>query len=112
MAISIKGADLSIIQKLKKLQTSTSEDKRLYSYLDKAFDKLKQDPYCGERVLKKRIPKSYLGKSGFDNLLILGLPGAWRLLYSVERFEDNIVVVVVDFMSHTEYDRLLGYSRK
>lgn len=112
MAISIKGVDTSVIEKLKRLQCSTSVDKKLYENLDKAFNKLKLNPYCGDRVQKKRIPKSYLNKYGLDNLLIMDLPGAWRLLYSVERFEDNIIVIIVDFMSHTDYDRLFRYSRK
>ncbi len=112
MEISIKGADLSVLEKLTGLKHSTSEEKKLYTNLEKAFDKLKSNPYCGDRIRKKRIPKIYLDKYGPDNLLILDLPGAWRLLYFVERYSDNIMVIIVDFMSHTEYDRLFGYSRK
>ena len=112
MQISIKGADSSIIERLNKLQRSSYEDKRLYANLDTAFDKLKINPYFGDRVLKKRIPKFYVEKYGIDNLLVMPIPGAWRLLYSVERFDDNIIVIIVDFMTHTEYDRIFGYSRK
>ena len=112
MQISIKGADPSIIERLKKLQRSTYEDKRLYANLDAAFDKLKENPYFGDRIQKKRIPKFYIDKYGIDNLLVAPLPGAWRLLYSVVRSEDNIMVIIVDFMAHTEYDRMFGYSRK
>jgi len=112
MRISIKGADKSIIERLKKLQCSTYEDKRLYANLDTAFDRLKVNPYFGDRIQKKRIPEFYIDKYGIGNLLVAPLPGAWRLLYSVERYEDDIIVIIVDFMSHTEYDRLFGYSRK
>lgn len=112
MQISIKGADTSVIERLKRLQRSTYEDKRLYENLDTAFDKLKLNPYFGDRIQKKRIPKFYIDKHGIDNLLVVPLPGAWRLLYSVERFEDNTIVIIIDFMAHTEYDRVFGYSRK
>jgi hypothetical protein len=112
MAISIKGADTSIIERLKKLQCSTYEDKWIYHNLDAAFDKLKLNPYFGDRIQKKRIPKLYINKFGIDNLLIVPLPGAWRLLYSVERSGDDIIVIIVDFMSHTDYDRIFGYPRK
>lgn len=112
MEISIKGADASIIERLKKLQFSTYEEKRLYINLDKALDKLKLSPFIGDRIQKKRMPKFYIDKYGIDNLLVLPLPGAWRLLYSVERFDDNIIVIIIDFMTHTEYDRMFGYSRK
>ena len=112
MQISIKGADSSIIERLKRLQCSTYEDRRLYANLDTAFDKLKRDPHIGDRVQKKRIPKLYMDKYGIDNLLILPLPGAWRLLYSVGRFEEDTIVIIIDFMTHTEYDRIFKYYRK
>jgi hypothetical protein len=112
MRVSIKSADISIIERLTKLQRSTYEDKRLYENLDTVFDKLKLNPYYGDRIRKKRIPKFYLNKYHIDNMLVIPLPDAWRLLYSVERFEDSIIVIIVDFLSHTEYDRIFGYSRK
>jgi hypothetical protein len=57
MEISIKGADLSVLEKLYGLKHSTPEDKKLYDDLEKAFDKLKMNPYCGDRIQKKRIPR-------------------------------------------------------
>jgi mRNA-degrading endonuclease HigB of HigAB toxin-antitoxin module len=112
MEISVKGADIPVLEKINGLQGKTSEDKVLLVHLDKAFDKLKLDPFSGHRIQKKRIPKVYIDKYDMDNLLILNLPGAWRLIYFIERNGDNIIVVIVDFMSHTEYDRIFGYSRK
>lgn len=112
MEITVKGAEQSVLEKINELKTGTSEDKRLLVHLDKAFDKLKLDPFYGNRIQKKRIPKAYIDKYHMDNLLIFNLPGAWRLIYFVERYGDNIIVVIVDFMSHTEYDRIFGYSRK
>jgi len=112
MEVTVKGVDGSVLEKLQKLRDSTSEDKKLYSNLDKAFEKLMISPFYGNRVQKKRIPKYFLEKYKMDNLLIYDLPGAWRLLYSIERYQDTILVIVIDFMSHTEYDRLFSYSRK
>jgi mRNA-degrading endonuclease HigB of HigAB toxin-antitoxin module len=112
MEVSVKGADISVLEKINELRASTSEDKRLLLHLEKAFDKLKQNPFYGDRVQKKRIPKAYFDEYHMDNLLIFNLPGAWRLVYFIERYGDNIIVVIVDFMSHTEYDRIFGYSRK
>ncbi|BAI62281.1 conserved hypothetical protein [Methanocella paludicola SANAE] len=112
MEIKVKGAERSVLEKINGLRTGTTEDKRLFVHLDKAFDKLKLDPFCGNRIQKKRMPKAYIDKYHMDNLLIFNLPGAWRLIYFIERYGDNIIVVIVDFMSHTDYDRIFGYSRK
>ncbi|MEW5759198.1 MAG: hypothetical protein AB1779_00355 [Candidatus Thermoplasmatota archaeon] len=102
-------ADKKVKEAYEKLRDSTTEDKKLYLWLNRAFDDLAENAFCGIQIPKKLIPKEYIKKYGIDNLWKYNLPNAWRLLYSVARDEVIIISIIIEWLSHKRYERRLGY---
>jgi len=73
--------------------------------LVKAFEDIKDDFRSGEYIPKNKIPKS-LEKLGINNLRVYDLPSAWRLLYSVVNDDIEIISIILDWISHKDYDKL------
>lgn len=72
---------------------------------------LAADVALGDQLQRARIPKSLKRTYACDNLWRLELPGAWRVLYTIQsRPNENVTVSILRILSHKEYDRLLGYS--
>jgi mRNA-degrading endonuclease RelE of RelBE toxin-antitoxin system len=110
MKVSVNVADESAIKKLKRLENSTSENRLLLENLNRAFDQLQIDPYCGIHIPKKLIPPAYFKKYQPKNLWKYDLSGGWRLLYFIVNDEDETIVVIIDWMTHKEYERLFNYG--
>lgn len=49
----------------KEIKEAKTEDKMLFEWLNRAFDDLKNNPFCGIQISKKLIPKTYIKKYGF-----------------------------------------------
>ena len=79
--------------------------------LIKAFRDIKEDFGVGRLITKdthnKSRIKTILSKYGSDNLRIYNLPSAWRMLYSVTSEDIKIVAVILDWMDHKNYEKLL-----
>jgi len=59
-------------------------DKDLKRFIDRAIEDIKENPFCGIQMPKRLIPKEYIVKFNVRNLWKYNLPGAWRLIYSIE----------------------------
>lgn len=93
-----------------KLKDSKTEDRKLYEWLDRAFDDLQKDPFCGIQIQRKLIPREYIKKCSIDNLWKYNLPNAWRLMYSVAKHEVIIIAIIIEWMDHKKYERRFGYG--
>lgn len=91
-----------------KLKDSKTENKRLYQWLNRAFDDLADDSFCGVQIPKRLIPKIYM-KHKIDNLWKYDLPQGWRLLYSVARDEIIIISIILEWMHHKDYEKRFKY---
>lgn len=91
------------------LKKGKFEDSELYGFINRAIDDLKKDPMCGIRIPKKQIPKEYIKKYNVDNLRKYNLPGAWRLIYTIKADEVMILSIILEWMTHKEYERRFGY---
>ncbi len=102
-----------ISQKLKddflRLEKGKNEDKRLYEQINRVFDNLKNNPFCGIKIPKKLWPKEYIKMYKLTNLWKYDLPDAWRLIYTVEADEVRIVSIVLDWLDHKHYERKFKY---
>lgn len=103
-------AEEKLKQAFIKLKDSKTEDKKLYEWLNRAFDNLQNNPFCGIQVQRKLIPKEYIKKYNIDNLWKYNLPNAWRLIYSVAKHKIVIIAIVIEWMDHTKYERRFGYG--
>lgn len=109
MKSEINFADEKIKESFEKLKNSKTEDKRLYSWICRAFEDLEENAFCGIRIKKNLIPKIYVEKYGIDNLWKYDLPRGWRLIYSVANGEVCVLSIILEWFNHKEYERRFGY---
>lgn len=102
-------ADKRLAEAYKKLQEGKFEDKELHSSIARAMEELRKNPLCGDRVPKQQIPKEYLKEYGITAIWKYNLPNAWRLIYAVIGNEVKIVSMILEWMTHKEYERKFNY---
>lgn len=76
--------------------------------------RLKQDAFAGDQIPKDRIPSRLATRSGLPSPVTNGwrfeLPLAYRGLYTVQSAPGlGTVILILEILSHKEYDRLFGY---
>lgn len=102
-----------ISQKLKdefeSLKDGRFEDKKLYSYIQRAIDDLKKTPLSGIKIPKNLWPKEYIQQYKINNLWKYDLPNGWRLVYTIETDEIKILSLILEWFDHKEYERRFGY---
>lgn len=109
MKSKIKYAEERVKSSFEELKNSKTEDKKLYDWINRAMDDLENDAFCGIQIKKKLIPKIYIEKYGIDNLWKYDLPKGWRLIYSVANGEIQILSIILEWMSHKDYERRFKY---
>jgi hypothetical protein len=87
----------------------SNKDPRLYKEIEKSFEEMKQNMYCGRNVKKNLIPRNLIEKFGINNLWIYNLRKDWRLLYSLAHDEIEILALILDWMNHKDYERLFKF---
>lgn len=109
MKSTIKFAEGKLKKTLVKLKTSKTEDKKLYEWINNALDDIEENAFCSIQIPKKLIPKEYIKKYGINNLWKYDLPKGWRLLYSVANGEVIVISIIIEWMSHKDYERKFNY---
>ena len=109
MKSDIKFADEKVQKNFEELKSSRTENKKLYKWICRAFEDLEENAFCGIQISKKLIPEVYLEKYDIDNLWKYNLPNAWRLLYSIKNGEIKILSIILEWMSHKDYERRFKY---
>ncbi len=82
---------------------------RLMKEVEEALDVLRENIFSGEKIKEKRWPRRYAQKYGIRNLYRYGLASGYRITYTLLAEKTGIVVVVLDLLSHPDYERLFGY---
>ncbi len=100
---------LKVKKEFEDLQQGKSEDKERYVQLQEVFTVLEKNGFSGIQIKKRLISKAYLRNSNLHNLWKYNLPNGWRLLYSIENQGDITVSIIVEWLSHKEYERRFGY---
>lgn len=82
--------------------------------LDRWARRLTEDPFAGDQIPKNRIPAALATRSGLvarlTNAWRFELPLAFRGLYPVQGHPAiRVVVLILEILSHKEYDRIFGY---
>ena len=107
--ILVVFADKDLENKFEKLKYGTGEERKLYKFIKRAIEDLKQDPTCGTKIPKDRWPHIYIRKYGITNLWKYDLPNAWRLIYTIMADKIIILSVILEWFSHKDYERRFGY---
>jgi hypothetical protein len=105
----VRFADEKVKKAFEGLEKSDSTKEQTRIMLIRAFKDIEQNAFCGIQLSKRLMPKEYIKKYRITNLWKYDLPNAWRLLYSIENQELLIVSIILDWMSHPEYERKLKY---
>ncbi len=91
------------------LEKGTQEDKELFNYLRRAIADLLSNPLCGVIVPSYLWPKEYSKKYTIDNLRKYDLPDGWRLIYTLNGDKIEVISIILEWMSHKEYERRFKY---
>lgn len=98
----------SIVGKQKLQGVSSSEEMTLLSSIHQKISLLKDNPFYGDNIQKRLIPKNYV----VTNLWRVELAGYWRMLYTIKGDQIEIVCFVLDIIDHKQYDKTFGYKKR
>ncbi|MBT4174515.1 hypothetical protein HOC80_02895 [archaeon] len=105
-------------QQLKNLiiQGKVSKKKPTYSQLlnsiDLVLENLRFNPFYGDLIPRRYIPKKTIEKYGTDKIFRVELVGFWRLLYTLEGDEIKILIFVLEFTDHKDYNKIFQYKKR
>jgi len=91
---------------------TSSKEITLLEGIHRIFEIMVTNPFYGENAKKDLIPKEYKEKYGVENLFIADLPNYWRMLYTLESDEIEIIAFVLDIIDHKEYDKKFGFRKR
>jgi len=109
MECKIQFANENLQKAYNKLGEGKFEEKQLKGFIERAFEDICKNPFCGIQIPKRLIPKEYIKKFSIRNVWKYNLPGAWRLLYSLEGNQLIIITIVLEWLDHKEYERRFHY---
>ena len=89
---------------------NNKESKSLLRSIDRVKKVLKENPQYGEPISKKLIPKTLIVEYNIKNLYRIELSNYWRMLYTLEGTQVEILLFVLNIVDHKEYNRLFGYK--
>ena len=92
--------------------TTNSKDITLLTAINRLFEVIANNPFYGENAKKDLIPKEYRQKYDADNLFIADLPDYWRMIYTLESDEIEIIAFVLDIINHDEYDKKFKFRKR
>ena len=90
---------------------TSSKDITLLAAINRLFDIMVNNPFYGENAKKDLIPKEYRQKYDADNLFIADLPDYWRMIYTLESDEIEIIAFVLDIIDHDEYNKKFKFRK-
>ncbi len=85
-----------------------TEEMRLLKSIKQKVDFIKLNPFYGDNISKKLIPKEY----SVSNLWRVELSQFWRMLYTIRGDNIEIVCFVLDIFNHKEYNKKFNYRGK
>ena len=91
---------------------TSSKDTTLLNAINRIFDVIVNNPFYGENARKDLIPKEYRQKYDVGNLFIVDLPDYWRMIYTLESDEIEIIAFVLDIIDHDKYNKKFKFRKR
>jgi hypothetical protein len=104
--VFLKGDAKEAYLKLKK--SNISEEQSVLDSFERIKEILKENPQYGDPISKNLIPISFK-RLGIQNLYRVELSNYWRMIYTIEGNQIEILVFVLNISNHKEYNKLFGY---
>ena len=89
---------------------TSSVHQSLFRSIERVKGWLKENPFAGDQVKKEQIPDYYLKKYDITNLWRIELSNYWRLLYTIQSNEIEVIDFVFDILDHEKYNDKFGYK--
>lgn len=106
---SVAFVNLSIERAFLALAEGSFQDQQLWSSIQSAIQKLKENPSCGVKIPRKLWPNEFIRHHGITNLWKLNLVDGWRLTYYLKGDSVEVISIIIEWGDHTQYDRRYGY---
>ncbi len=94
----------------KKRGIESSFHQSLLRSINRAVELLKKNPFAGNQIPKRQIPKKYLIKYEADNVWRIEIANHWRLIYTITGNKIEIISFIMDIFDHKKYSRVFGYE--
>ena len=91
---------------------TASVHQSIFRSIERVRGWLKDNPFVGDQVKKNQIANYYVQKYGVTNLWRIELSNYWRLIYTIQSSEVEIIDFVLDIIDHEEYNKKFGYRKK
>jgi mRNA-degrading endonuclease RelE of RelBE toxin-antitoxin system len=95
----------------KKLEDGNSEEQKLYKWITRAIQDLKEDAFSGLSIPKDRIPKKYQKEFEAKSVWKYDLPKAFRLIYTIENNKIEVFAIILEWFDHKSYEKRFNYSK-
>jgi|SRR3989344_978818 len=95
-------------EKIKGVESSFHQT--LLRSINRVKELLKENPFAGEQIQKKQIPKKYVSDYDIDNAWRIELANRWRLIYTITGNQIEIITFVIDIFDHRDYDKVFRYK--
>ena len=84
---------------------TASVHQSIFRSIERVRGWLKDNPFVGDQVKKNQIANYYVQKYGVTNLWRIELSNYWRLIYTIQSSEVEIIDFVLDIIDHEEYNK-------
>ncbi len=85
---------------------------QLLNSINNALRNIKADYRYGDLIPRRYISKATIQKYGTDKIFRAELVGYWRMLYTIVGDEVKIVALILEYMDHDKYNKMIGYKKK
>ena len=79
--------------------------------IKRVIGRLKDNPFAGDQVRKSLMPPKYIVSHDVKNTWRIELANRWRLIYTINTENIEIINFVLDIVNHKKYDKIFGYKK-
>jgi len=98
---------------LESLLKSLGPDHKFVKWIEDMKIVLEGNKFAGDLIEKKKIPKYYVRCYGVNNLYHYRHPEGYRSCYTISNREGvGVCPLILDILSHSEYERIFGYRKR
>ena len=106
--IRIIISETAVIRYQELIMSDRKQDRALKDAIHKRIDILREDPHHGNPISKRLTPKFYKD-IGMNSIFRIPLPFYWRMIYTLKNDADGRIIVIIEILSHKEYDKRFNY---
>ena len=107
--INVSFISYKLKEQFEELQRGKKKEQQLYKFINYAVAKFIQNPSCGIKIQRKLWPKGYYKSFNITNLWKYNLPNAKRLIYTIKTDEKEVIVAILEWLTHKEYEKRFNY---